>query len=57
VVSAQIVEERTTVRGFVAAGLTLRLCVRLTADGSPDVPERIAIRMGKRLLTVMLDRA
>jgi Ca-activated chloride channel family protein len=57
VVSAQIVEERTTVRGFVAAGLTLRLCVRLTADGPPDVPERIAIRMGKRLLTVMLDRA
>jgi len=57
VVPAQIVEERTTVRGFVAAGLTLRLCVNLTADGPPDVPERIAIRMGKRLVTVMLDRA
>jgi hypothetical protein len=56
-VSASVVEAHTTVPGLVAAGLSVRLCVRLTADGPSDTPERIAIRMGQRLLTVMLDRA
>jgi Ca-activated chloride channel family protein len=57
VVSAQIVEERTSERGLIAARRSLRLCVRLTADGPPDPPERITIRMGKRLVTVVFDRA
>jgi Ca-activated chloride channel family protein len=56
-VSASVVEAHTTVPGLVAAGLSVRLCVRLTADGPSDTPEWIGIRMGKRLLTVMLDRA
>jgi len=57
VVPAEIVTERTTTRGRVTSGLVVRLGVRLTADGPPETPERVEVRIRGGLLTVTVIRA
>ena len=42
-VRADIVAERTTAPGRVAAGLTVRLCLRLVADGPAGAPDRVVL--------------
>jgi hypothetical protein len=56
-VPAEIVAERTTAPGRVAAGLVARLGVRLTADGPAGAPERLGVRIGGRVLMIGLVRA
>jgi Ca-activated chloride channel homolog len=51
-VPAHVIEKGTTARGRVTAGLVVRLCVRLAVDGPDQMPERMAMRTGARLVMV-----
>lgn len=56
-VRAEIVAERTTAPGLVAAGLTVRLSLRLIADGPLEAPDRVALTTKDGPVMIIVRRA
>ncbi len=55
-VPADIVADRTTSPSTVAAGLTVRLGLRLVADAPADLPHEVVLTSKGRLVTIVLRR-
>jgi Ca-activated chloride channel homolog len=57
IVRAEIVAERTTSAGAIASGLTVRLGLRLVADGPAGLPERVGVKIRNGWLMLRVLRA
>jgi hypothetical protein len=56
-IHAEIVRERTTAQGRLARGLTVRLGLRLVADGPDGVPETVTLGGEHGLMVIRVRRA
>jgi hypothetical protein len=57
VLRAEVVRERTTAPGPVTPGLTVRLTLRLVADGPPAAPVEVLMSTGHGPVVIGVRRA